>query len=138
MHKVFLDTDVILDLFIDREPHHKEALRLFSFIKRNNIQGCTSPVIIANTYYMLAKIKNKKYAIDKIQRLRGLLGIAPLDEVIIDYAIRTPYKDFEDSIQYYCALRSDIQFLITRNITDYPKAELNVVNPTEYMKISMR
>ncbi|MBN1411882.1 MAG: VapC toxin family PIN domain ribonuclease, partial [Spirochaetales bacterium] len=75
---------------------------------------------------------------EKIKKLRGLIRIATLDEAIIDYAIRIPHKDFEDSIQYYCALRNKIHFLITRNITDYPKAELNIVNPKEYLKISKR
>ena len=98
----------------------------------------TSPVVLANTYYLLAKIKNKKYATEKIRKLRKIIGIAKIDEKIMDNAIQTPHKDFEDSIQYYCALGNGIQFLITRNIGDFPKDKLNVVHPIEYMKISAK
>jgi predicted nucleic acid-binding protein len=55
MDSVFVDTDIILDLFIRRVPHHKIALRFFSFLKKNAIQGFTSPVSVGNTYYILAK-----------------------------------------------------------------------------------
>lgn len=136
MPKVFLDTDVILDLFIDRPPHHKEALRLFSVIKRKRIQAYTSPVVLANTYYMLAKIKDKKYANEKIKKLRTLIRIASVDENMIDQAIQAPHKDFEDSIQYYCAAANEIRFLITRNVEHFPKDKLNIVRPNEFTQVS--
>ena len=135
MDSVFVDTDVILDLFIRREPHHKIALRFFSFLKRNAIQGFTSPVSVANAYYILAKTRDRRYALDKTRRLLRLVRIATLDQQITGAAIGTPYKDFEDSIQYHCALASGINTLITRNVSDYPKDQLKVLLPDEYMTI---
>ena len=135
MDSVFVDTDVILDLFIRREPHHKIALRFFSFLKRNAIQGYTSPVSVANAYYILAKTRDRRYALDKTRRLLRLVRIATLDQQITGAAIGTPYKDFEDSIQYHCALASGINTLITRNVSDYPKDQLKVLLPDEYMTI---
>jgi predicted nucleic acid-binding protein len=60
---VFLDTDVILDLFIRREPHHGLALRLFSRLRRSKTKCVTSPVVVANLYYLLAKLRSKAYAL---------------------------------------------------------------------------
>ena len=136
MHSVFLDTDVILDLFIHREPHHTEALHLFSFLKSKGIQGYTSPVVIANVYYMMAKLESKKYALQKTRKLRNLIHVAALDSGMVDAALQSPHRDFEDSIQYYCAVQNGITFLITRNVRDYPKENVRIVLPVEYMRMS--
>lgn len=135
MRRVFIDTDVILDLFLRREPHHTIALHFFSRLKGRNAQGCTSPVAVANTYCMLAKIRNKRYAIQKITRLRRLLQIAAVDQSIVDAALEAPYKDFEDSIQYHCARQNGLEHLITRNLTDYPRGPLKVLLPEEYLAL---
>lgn len=135
MNSVFIDTDVILDLFIQREPHHRIALRFFSFLKKNAIQGFTSPVSVANMYYILEKTKDRRYALDKTRRLMQLVRIATLDQQITEAAIGAPYRDFEDSIQYHCALASGMRTLITRNVSDYPKNQLKVLLPDEYMTI---
>lgn len=135
MDSVFVDTDVILDMFIRREPHHKIALHFFSFLKKNAIQGFTSPVSVANTYYILARPRDRHYALDKTRRLMQLVRIATLDQQITEAAIGAPYKDFEDSIQYHCALASGIRTLITRNVSEYPEDQLKVLLPDEYMTI---
>ena len=136
MHSVFVDTDVILDLFLRREPHHKTALHFFSFLKKHAIQGFTSPDSVANTYYILARLKNRGYAIEKVRKLTQLIRIAAVDQQIVDDAARAPYRDFEDSLQYHCALSNGIGFLITRNTSDYPKDRLRVLLPGEYMAVS--
>ncbi len=135
MSKVFIDTDVILDLFVQREPHHREALRFFSHLKQRKIGGYTSPIVLANTYYILAKLKTKRYATEKIKRLRNIIGIVSINEATIDAALRSGLKDFEDSIQYHCALEHEIPFLVTRNIKDYPKEKIHILLPTEYRKM---
>jgi predicted nucleic acid-binding protein len=135
MDNLFVDTDVILDLFVRREPHHKTALRFFSFLKMHAIAGFTSPVSVANTYYILAKIRDRRYALAKIRRLTRLIRIATIDQAIIEAAIQVPYKDFEDSIQYNCAVSNGLKNLITRNVSDYPRGQLQVLLPDEYMTI---
>ena len=135
MNKVFVDTDVILDLFIRREPHHSEALRLFTHLKRSKTKTCTSPIVVANTYYILATLKDKRYAIDRIKKLRALITIAAVDETMIDAALAAPYKDFEDSIQLQCAKMNEVDTIITRNTKDYPKVGITIANPGEYLQV---
>ena len=136
MDSLFVDTDVILDLVVRREPYHKTALRFFSFLKKHAIEGFTSPVSVANTYYILAKIRDRRYALEKVRRLMQLIRIAAVDQQIIDAAIRAPYKDFEDSIQYQCAVTNGLGLLITRNVSDYPKEQVKVLLPDEYVTIT--
>ena len=133
MTKVFLDADVVLDFYIERQPHHNIALRLFTELKQSKTNCYTSALVVANVYYVLSKIEGRQYAIDKIRRLRKLIAIAPIDESILDDALASPYKDFEDSIQFHCAVQNGIKTLITRNSKDYPKERLLIVEPIQYL-----
>jgi predicted nucleic acid-binding protein len=133
MNKVFIDSDVVLDFYVRREPHHETALRLFTHLKRERTRCYTSAVVMANAYYMLTRIESATYALDKMRKLRKFVSIAPLNESIIDVALSFPYKDFEDSIQFQCALQNGIETLITRNAKDYPKGQLKLADPGQYL-----
>jgi len=135
IHKVFIDADVILDLLLKRKEYYKEAAALFTLIEQKKIKGFTSPIIIANIYYIITRLENKQKALEKTKLLRSLLRILELNEKIMDMAFARPYKDFEDSIQYHCALYHGIRNIITRNIKDYPEGEINILEPEEYILI---
>ena len=135
MHKIFIDSDVILDAFIEREPFKENALKLITLIERNKIEGSTSPLVFANIYYIIARIKNKKYALEKIKFLKNIIKILSIDEEIVGKAIENPFKDFEDSIQYYCSLKNNIKIIITRNKKDFPMGLIKIIDPWEYLEI---
>jgi predicted nucleic acid-binding protein len=137
MNRVFLDADVVLDFYVQRQPHHNLALRLFTQLKRSKTDCYTSALVVANVYYILAKVESRQYAIDKVRRLRKLVAIAPINESTVDAALSAPYKDFEDSIQFHCAIQNGINTLITRNIRDYPKGRLLVTDPIQYLSASI-
>ncbi len=132
-YSVFIDTDVLLDLYIQRQPHHDIALRLFTRLKRDKTHCYTSGVVIANIYYILAKLMSRQYAMDKIRKLRRLVSVAPLDEAMIDAAVSSSLRDFEDSIQLHCAIANRIKTLITRNTADYPKGRIRIADPGQYL-----
>ena len=138
MDSVFVDSDVLLDLFVRREPHHSEALALFTYIRRSKTQCFTSPIVVANIFYVLAKLKDKRYALERIKGLRKFVSVLQIDEKIIDAAIGNPYKDFEDSIQYSCAKHNGMKTIVTRNTKDYPKLDVTIANPGEYLNEGKR
>lgn len=82
---------------------------------------------------MHSKMENARYALDKMRRFRKLVSIASLNESIIDAALSFPYKDFEDSIQFQCAMQNGMRTLITRNSKDYPRDQLRVADPGQYL-----
>jgi len=133
MDKVFVDADVLLDLYVLQEPHHDNALRLFSLLKRSRTPCFTSAVVVANVYYLLAKVESRQYAVDRLRRLRKLVSIAPVGQSTVDGALSLPFKDFEDSLQFHCAAENGIGTLITRNTGDYPKTPLWIVDPSQYL-----
>lgn len=132
--KVFLDTDVILDLLTQREPHFEPAVELFLEIQNKAIQAYTSPVVIANLFYILNRHFNRKKAIQSLMKLRTLVGVLNCGDHAIDSALSSDFTDFEDAVQYYTALENSIDILITRNIKDYKTATINITTPFEYMR----
>jgi predicted nucleic acid-binding protein len=135
--KVFLDTDVLLDLFIDREPHHTIAMHFFSYLQThaNRVQAFTSPVAIANVSYILGRAKSESYALRKIQGLRDFVRVLPMTEADVDSSIQRPGPDFEDSLQYHCAIASDVRTIITRNRTDFLAPGVQILEPAEFVKM---
>jgi predicted nucleic acid-binding protein len=132
---VFLDTNVILDLFIEREPHHEIALRFFSYLERNasTVWSCTSPVVIANVSYLLGRAKSERYAVRKLAWLRRIVRVVPMSEDDVDHAIGSPGDDFTDSLQYHCARANAVSVIVTRNAADFPVAGVTIVSPEEFM-----
>lgn len=135
MFKIFVDTDIILDLMAKRKPHHRHAARLFTLIDKKEVKAYTSPIIIANTYYILRKQISKARATASVHKLKLLLKILPGDEKIIELALNSNFKDFEDAIQYYTAVNNAINFIITRNKQDYKESKIGVVTAEEFLKM---
>jgi predicted nucleic acid-binding protein len=135
MHRILVDSDVIPGLFMAREPHHSVALRFFSYLDLNNstVLGHVSPLAIANAAYILTKTQSQSYAIKKIRVLRQILNIVSLASSAVDAAIATPGKDFEDTLQYQCAVANKLSTIVTRNVKDYPRDTLTIVTPQEFL-----
>lgn len=135
MEKVFVDSDIILDLLAKREPFYKAAAELFSLVEKSSIEAYISPIIITNLHYILCKLKNKDQAIRNLRKLRLLVKILPVDEKIIDLALVSDFKDLEDDIQYYTAKEFGIQYILTRNKKDYKTGDIQVMTAEEYIDI---
>ena len=133
MNKIFVDTDVILDLLARRIPHFHFSAVLFTFAEMKKLELYTTPLIIANTFYILRKQLGNESAKNVLRKLRILLHIIDSTESIIDKALNSDFSDFEDAIQYYTALEYQIPVILTRNIRDYKKASIVVQTPESYL-----
>ena len=131
--KVFLDSDVILDLLTEREPHFDAVVNLFIKIQNKKVRAFTSPVVIANVFYIMARHTNKEKALRALIKIKALITVLACGDDEIELALSSDFTDFEDSIQYYTALNHKIDFIITRNVKDYKNANMNVVTPFEYI-----
>ena len=133
MNKIFVDADVILDLLARRIPHFHFSAVLFTFAEMKKLELYTTPLIIANTFYILRKQLGNESAKNVLRKLRILLHIIDSTESIIDKALNSDFSDFEDAIQYYTALEYGIPVILTRNIRDYKKASIVVQTPESYL-----
>lgn len=135
MDKIFIDTDIILDLIQKREPFYNDAVKLFSLVEEKQITGYVSPLIFANLYYMLRKADSKTFAVQTLVRLKALVKVLTIDEKTIELALSSGFRDFEDAIQYYAALGAKLKYLITRNKADYIESGIIVCTAREYLAI---
>ena len=133
MKKVFLDTDVILDLLANREPYAKDSATIFGLADENRIRIYTSSLSIANLHYLLCKFIARSEAKNLIKKTRILLHVMAVDERVIDLALTSNFKDFEDAIQYFTAIEHNINAIISRNIKDYTHAKIPVLTPIEFL-----
>jgi predicted nucleic acid-binding protein len=136
MDKVFIDTDIILDLLMKRKPYYSSSAKLFKLIENNKIAGFVSSLIFSNLYYIIRKIEGNENAKNSLNKLKLLVKILPVDEKIIELGLSSNFKDFEDSIQYYVAIENGIKNFITRNVNDYKKAKINVFTAEEFINLS--
>lgn len=134
MTKLFIDSDIILDLLIKRD-NYIYAAELMTCLMNKKYKGYTTPIVISNIHYIMSKFGSYKKSIQNIKKLRAFLSIMSIDEGIIDEALDSEFKDFEDSIQYITSNRNKIDFIITRNKNDYKKSEITVLDAKEFMEL---
>jgi len=135
MTNLFIDTDIIIDFLTDRKPYSREAAVIFTLIDQKKLKGYASSLTFSNLFYVLRKLEPPKKVIAKLDSLSKLLTVLKVDDQNIRDAIETGFPDFEDSIQFFCALDcKKIEVIITRNTKDYKKSRLPVMTPDDFLK----
>jgi len=138
MKKIFLDSDVLLDLLLDREPFMDDIAEIIERSLSSKVKLCISPITITNIYFIIGKIQNQRKADKQINKILRIVHIEEVGQMIIDKAAHSKFKDFEDGVQNYCAEEAGHEIIITRNTKDYRESELSVLTPREYLaKIRM-
>lgn len=134
MKNLFMDSDVILDLLLKREPHFISTAVLLEKAKSNEIKLFTSSVCAVNVHYIL----RKSYPTDEIGLMLNkffmYVGILTVDKDIIMLALNSHFRDFEDAVQYYAAIKNNLETILTRNTKDYKVDDIPVMTPVEFLK----
>lgn len=133
MNKYFVDTDVIIDLLANRQPHFHFSAVLFTLAEMNKFELFTTPTVIVNTFYLLRKQLGNEAAKNALRKLRLIIHVIDSSEKVIDQALNSSFSDFEDAVQYYTALNSNISTILTRNIKDYKNSNLLVQTPELFL-----
>ena len=132
MKKVFLDTNIIVDLIADRRPFSKFAIEIFNKAEEKKIEIFTSSHSIATTHYLLKKYLDEKPLREVLYNLLDYLTVVPVDIDVLKKGLRSKHKDFEDAIQVLCASSiAKIDCIVTRNTKDFKDCEILVMTPDE-------
>lgn len=134
MDKIFVDTNVVLDLLSKREEFYREAQDLFTLSDHKEITLYVSSLTIANAHYLISKNHKLDDARKILIKFKVLVEVLPLDDKVLELALVSDFKDFEDAIQYHTALENEIDIIITRNKKDFKNAKLPVLTAKEYLK----
>ncbi len=135
--KVFLDTNMILDVLREREPFVHCARRVWLMAEHGKILGQVSVLSFANIYYIARKYKGAGPAVQMLRTLRANFTLVPCDEHVIDRALAAELPDFEDAIQYFSALRAKADCLLTRDPSHYPGVSLGILSPEQFLATYM-
>lgn len=134
MNKAFIDTDVILDFMIEREPFAMDAARIFSLSEKKQISICTTGLVFSNAYYILRKLGPHKKVVEKLTQLARLVDVIGLPKTAVMHALESEFNDFEDALQNYAAVSENVKAIITRNTKDYKHSQLAIMTPDQYLK----
>jgi predicted nucleic acid-binding protein len=135
MTKIFVDTDVCIDLLSGRKPFNKTAEILFSQADNKKIKIYVSAISFSNIDYVLRSQYSSTHSRQVIGKFKTLVNVLAVDSKTIDLAIASDFQDFEDAIQYSCAIENNLTTLITRNIKDYKKASITVLTPETFLAL---
>ena len=133
MKKLLVDTNIIIDLLAKRKDFYQEAQELFTLADENQVKLYISSLTFANTHYVLVKELNADQTRKVLIKFKLLVKTLPLDEKILELALSSDFKDFEDAIQYYTALENKLEIIITRNKKDFKTSKLAVLTAKEYL-----
>jgi predicted nucleic acid-binding protein len=134
MDRLLVDTNIVIDLLSKREEFYREAQELFTLADQQKVKLYISSLTIANTHYLLARNHKLTEARKIIIKFKVLVETLAFDDKILELALVSDFKDFEDAIQYQTAAVNDLDLIITRNKKDFKNSALPVLTAKEYLK----
>ncbi|HEY4065148.1 MAG TPA: PIN domain-containing protein [Puia sp.] len=134
MEKVFIDTDIALDLLSERAPHYQPAAQLFTLADESRLAIYVSSLSFSNLHYLLSRIYSQAESRRILNLFKVLVKVLAVDDKIIDLSLNSAFKDFEDAIQYYTATENHLSILLTRNLKDYKAARITVMTAEDYLR----
>jgi len=133
--KIFIDSDVILDVATGRTPFVVFSNEALSIIESGLAVGVISSNSVTNIYYVLRKLSSSDKAKIFIKTIIKYISVIPIDHENVVKALESKFSDFEDGVQNYCALKNQCDMIVTRNIEDYKMSELKVLLPQEFIAL---
>lgn len=131
--RLFLDTNVMLDLLGERIPFYNSIAKIATLADNGQITIVVSALSYATVSYFLTKFENGEKAKQKLRKFRIISEVCSLDELIIEKGLNSNIPDFEDSLQYFSAIAADCSILITRNGKDFKASQIPVMTAEEYL-----
>jgi predicted nucleic acid-binding protein len=135
MDRVLIDADVILDSFFDRKPFVEFSSAILGLCESGKIKGYLTPLIYSNVYYLLRQTAKHDKVIEKLKQLLKITDVLAMDRAVVENALNSGFKDFEDSLQNFSAINSgSVDIILTRNLKDYKNSDLGVFTPETFLK----
>ena len=132
--RLFLDTNLMLDLLGEREPFYDTAAKIATLADKGKIKLIVSALSYSTIFYILSKYENPKIVKEKLCKFKIISDTSDLTGKIIEKGLSSNFSDFEDALQYHCAIKADCNILITRNGKDFKESEIPVMTAEEYVK----
>ena len=133
--RALIDTCVIIDGLQNREPFSKSAQTIFLAAANNQFVGCITAKAATDVYYLTHRClhddKASRNVLGKLFAIFEVLDTAGMD---CRHAIPSEISDYEDAVMAETALRTEVDCIVTRNVSDYKKAKITVYTPEEFLR----
>jgi len=133
--RVMFDTNVILDLLLDREPFVKEAKPLIAKVEQGLLNGVLCATTVTTIHYLLMRSMGKKGATEVIGSLLKLFEVASVTRIVLEDALESDDRDYEDAVLYKSAYHAGVDLIVTRDRSGFSKADIPVMNPKELLAL---
>lgn len=133
--KIFLDANILISVLNKEFPLFTYSSRILSLTDHPKFTVFTSPVCLAIAFYFAEKKHKTREAKARIELMCSHLKISTIDEKITRQALSNPaVNDFEDGLEYYTALQSKCQCIITEDLGDFYFSEIEVLTSESFFK----
>ena len=133
MSRIFLDTNVILDLLGERVPFYNSIAKVATLADQKKLAIIVSPLSFTTIDYVLNKYESSKSVLNKLRKFKIICEVCEVNEETIDKALNSNFKDFEDAVQYFTAIQSNCSIIITRNGKDFKNSTIPIMTAEEYL-----
>ena len=129
--RVLFDTNVVLDVMLDREPFAAASAEILSRAEAGHVAGCICATTVTTIHYLATRALGSERALAEVRKLFSLFEIAPVTRTILETALDLGFTDYEDAVLHEAARQVDAQGIVTRNPGDFRKSTLPVFSPDE-------
>jgi len=133
--KILLDTNIVLDLLLEREPFYNSSKEIFLLAEEKKLKAYLSASSITTIHYLVSKALKKQEADSVIAMLLEIFSISPLDKNILLEAITNNGVDFEDSVIYSSAFKRNIDYIITRDKQGFKNSKVKILEPNNFLAL---
>jgi predicted nucleic acid-binding protein len=131
--KVLFDTNVVLDVLLERQPHVEAAARLFTLLDNHKLEGSICATTVTTVFSIASRSFGAKRAHALVRDLLALFDVAGVDRDVLLRALDLGFTDFEDAVLHEAARADGMVAIVTRNGTDFTHASLPVFDPYELL-----
>ena len=131
--KLFIDTNIVLDLLQYREPWIHDTIVLFQLATEKKVELIVTDLTIVNVVYVAGKNFDKKKLYETLLDFKKLVSVVSIGDECIEQALKSDSTDFEDATQYYAAKREQVDYILTRDINGFKTSEIPIMNVTEFL-----
>ena len=128
---ILFDTDILIDIALDRQPHSELATDLLRRIERGSEGASIAWHSVSNLYYIVSRALGDSAARDSIEELIRTVSVAATKTEDVHFAMGLPMSDFEDALQVAAARACEARFIVTRNLRDYANSPVPALHPRD-------
>ncbi len=129
--KVLLDTNIIVDVALERQPYFGDSETVLSLVEQGQIEGYISASTFSDLYYIIRKDKGRNLTLEFLREISTFCQVATVNQDAINMALAANFKDFEDAIQYSSAVVNNLDVIVTRNCEDFLVTIPRILTPRQ-------